>query len=206
MILALFSLHSSVNDRRDSVSIATDRFRMTNHNTAHHSRNDANIRAINQTLNMAILPNQCECSIPDGGYCNRHHIEKTAHFVLLCHTRPEYFQAWELGIGPRQRAPIAEVPVAIRKPRPGAELQKIIAWWQKRFPWFDLSEKPGCNCGSVRAWMDSIGPDGCEKKIEQILDKLQAEAKKRKLTIPFQRTWARMMVKSAIRRARKNTR
>jgi hypothetical protein len=44
--------------------------------------------------------------------------------------------------------------------------------------------------------------DGCEKRIEKILDKLAEEARNRKLSVPFQRFWAERMVKQAIRRAR----
>lgn len=144
--------------------------------------------------------NGCKCIIPNGGFCPRHKVEKTARDVWLCQNKPHYWRAWEGG--PLQHRTTVAVHPSI--PRPGAELQKIIAWWQKRFPWFDLSEHKDCTCASVSKWMNTLGPDGCEKKIEQILDRLEAEAKKRKLTIPFQRTWARMMVKSAIRRSRKN--
>ena len=44
----------------------------------------------------------CECDIPDGGYCQRHDVQKTAHWVMLCRTRPEYFRLWEDNQGPGQ--------------------------------------------------------------------------------------------------------
>lgn len=183
--------------------MATDRFTTMNHSTEHQSRNDANTRATNQTLNFMAVPNRCECTIPAGGYCTRHKIEKTAHFVWLCHTRGEYFRAWEEGRGPRQRKPIGEVPILPPRPKPGTELKHIIEWWQKRFPWFDLSEHADCGCHTVAKWMNSLGPDGCEKKLEQILYRLESEAKKRHLSIPFRRFWAKRMVKLAIRRSRR---
>ena len=43
----------------------------------------------------------CECTEP--GFCKRHGVEKPAHFVRLCQTRPSYFNAWEEGKGPRQQ-------------------------------------------------------------------------------------------------------
>lgn len=51
--------------------------------------------------------------------------------------------------------------------------------------------------------MDAWGPDGCETHLEKIVDHLEREAKKRKLPIPFRRTLARLLVRRAIRKARK---
>jgi hypothetical protein len=51
--------------------------------------------------------------------------------------------------------------------------------------------------------MNSWGPDGCERCLDKIVDHLEKEAKKRKLPIPFRRTLARLLVKRAIRLARK---
>ena len=49
----------------------------------------------------------CGCKIPDASdgwvWCERHKVKKTAHWVRLCQTRPEYFRAWEEGRGPGQR-------------------------------------------------------------------------------------------------------
>jgi hypothetical protein len=49
--------------------------------------------------------------------------------------------------------------------------------------------------------MDENGPDWCEENLETIVGWLQEEAKRRKL--PFVRTGARLLVRYAIRRARK---
>lgn len=38
---------------------------------------------------------QCDCTIPDGGYCERHRMQKTPALVRLCQTRPDYFALWE---------------------------------------------------------------------------------------------------------------
>jgi hypothetical protein len=86
--------------------------------------------------------------------------------------------------------------------KPGNELKRIIAGWQKIFPWFNLKPTDSCNCDETATWMNRIGPDGCEQNLDLILDKLETEAKKRNLSIPFQRFWAKRMVKQAIRRAR----
>ena len=40
---------------------------------------------------------ECECKIPNGGFCERHRFEKYAHLVVLCNQRGSYWQAWEKG-------------------------------------------------------------------------------------------------------------
>lgn len=39
--------------------------------------------------------NDCQCNIPDGGYCERHLMRKTKHLVNLCRTNEGYFKIWE---------------------------------------------------------------------------------------------------------------
>jgi hypothetical protein len=86
---------------------------------------------------------------------------------------------------------------------PGTELRRIIASWQKRFPWLSLSATPGCGCGSTARQMDAWGPSKCAAKIDVLVAKLEAEAAKRRLTVPFRKTAARLLIKQAIRRARR---
>jgi hypothetical protein len=50
--------------------------------------------------------------------------------------------------------------------------------------------------------MDERGCDWCEKNIEQIIDWLEEEAKRRKL--PFARVGGKILVQRAIRNARRN--
>jgi glycosyltransferase involved in cell wall biosynthesis len=58
---------------------------------------------------------RCECTIPGGGFCDRHGVDKSAHWVGLCQGRKlAYWRAWELGIGPGQRQ-------AARMPAPQRE-------------------------------------------------------------------------------------
>ena len=47
----------------------------------------------------------CKTCDSAGGFCEPHQVEKTAHLVHLCNTRPEYLRAWNEGRGPRQRKP-----------------------------------------------------------------------------------------------------
>jgi hypothetical protein len=141
---------------------------------------------------------RCECTIPEGGFCERHGIYKSPGWVRLCNTRADYRKAWDEGRGPGQ----PRTTVDQKRGGPGTELKRIIAAWQKRFKWFDLSPRKGCQCEAMATWMDRLGPDGCEKNIDKILDKLEEEARKRKLTVPFRRLMAKKMVRRAIRLSR----
>jgi hypothetical protein len=55
---------------------------------------------------VIITPSACQCNIQntkDGwAWCERHKVKKTAHWVRLCQTRFDYWQAWEEGRGPGQ--------------------------------------------------------------------------------------------------------
>ena len=48
-------------------------------------------------------------------------------------------------------------------------------------------------------WMDNLGPDGCEQRLNQIVSRLAAMLPR----VPCRRLIARRMVKQAIRRARR---
>jgi len=51
---------------------------------------------------------QCECQGP--GYCARHKVRKNELLFKLCQQRPDYFQAWEEGRGPRQLTSYNKIP------------------------------------------------------------------------------------------------
>lgn len=149
------------------------------------------------------MTEQCsECPVmgPDERsiLCPRHGIKKYRHWVDLCRQRGDYWDAWEAGRGPGQfdgSPPLAGGP--------GTELKRLIAYCAKRLPWWDMAPKKGCRCEATAIWMDELGCDGCEAKIEKILDKLMDEAKERKIKFPFQRVAAKKLIRHAIRRARK---
>ena len=86
---------------------------------------------------------------------------------------------------------------------PGTELKHIIARCQKLLPWWDMQPHKGCGCNDTARWMDQLGPDGCEERITAIVKRLKNEARKRKITFPFQGWAAEKMVRWAIKRARK---
>ena len=88
-------------------------------------------------------------------------------------------------------------------PGPGTHLSRLIARFQRLLPWWDMQPHSGCGCNDTARWMDQLGPDGCEAHLEEIVDRLEAEASKREITFPFRRAAAVRLVRWAIRRARK---
>lgn len=79
----------------------------------------------------------------------------------------------------------------------GTEIKKLLSR-------IGIKADSGCKCSDRSRhidYMESIEPGWAEKNIEQIVDWMQEEAKKRKL--PFVRAGAKFLVKLAIRRAKK---
>jgi hypothetical protein len=85
---------------------------------------------------------------------------------------------------------VQEIPVV----GPGTELKLLLRK-------FFIREKPGCGCDEYAEMMNIAGPDWCKEHFEEIVDRLEREAKKRRL--PFVRTLGRIVVHRAIRNARK---
>ncbi len=145
----------------------------------------------------------CECEIPTDGkrsmFCQRHGCKKYRQDVKNCQNYWDYFRAYEEGMGARQQPkqdpgePPKPVPLG---EGPGTELIVVLGWlWIKSIP--------GCGCKKMARLMNRWGPDGCRqpKRMKAILDKMEIEAKKRKL--PFVRPAAKRLVGIAIRRAEK---
>lgn len=79
---------------------------------------------------------------------------------------------------------------------PGTELSKLL----KRF---GIEPTPTCACRAKAAEMDALGPDECEKpeRIAEVVAVMRAEAEARGL--PFLDIAGQMLVKRAIKNARK---
>jgi hypothetical protein len=84
----------------------------------------------------------------------------------------------------------------VRKGGPGTELARLL----KRF---GIEPTPTCLCRAKAAEMDAWGPDECEKpeQMEEVISVMREEAKARGL--PFLDAAGRLLVKRAIRNARK---
>ena len=75
---------------------------------------------------------------------------------------------------------------------PGTELKKILSWFVKPIP--------TCPCHARMRTMNEWGPDGCQARIETILDWLKDSAEKQRL--PFIRPIVAIIVQKAISNAR----
>jgi len=81
---------------------------------------------------------------------------------------------------------------------PGTELKRLLAGWP-----FYITSTPDCSCNRVAAEMDKWGPDQCEQpeRMDYIVAAMRENAAKRGL--PFVDAAGRMLVRRAIRNARR---
>lgn len=77
---------------------------------------------------------------------------------------------------------------------PGTELKKLLKLIR-------ITATPNCSCNARARTMDQMGCDWCEANIDMIVGWLREEAGRRKL--PFVDAAGRMLVRRAIRNARK---
>lgn len=135
--------------------------------------------------------NDCKCNIPNGGWCERHQMQKNAHWVQLCQTNPTYWQAWEEGRGAGRRL---AAPPRVFKGGPGTELHKKLAQC-------GIHATATCKCRSRVKVMDRWGADVCRERVDEIVGWMKGEAKERGLR--FNRRLAKLLVLHCIRVARK---
>ena len=81
---------------------------------------------------------------------------------------------------------------------PGSELKRLLAGWP-----FRITASPDCSCNARAAEMDRQGCEWVEANLGTVVGWLRDEATKRGL--PFVDLAGRMLVKQAIKRARKAT-
>lgn len=89
-----------------------------------------------------------------------------------------------------------------RKPAPricgvGCHLARLLSW-------FGVRDDGRCGCAQHAAQMDALGPDGCEREIEQIMGWLREAAAKRLPLVPWVDGPARLLVHQAIAAARRD--
>ena len=115
------------------------------------------------------------------------------HHAMLCRTDDRYRRYYLNGEAAPRRPPPSG---------PGTELLKILRAPFKLLEWLPFTKFGGCagRCVAYAAKMDAWGVAGCRKRLEEIVDHLEAEAKKEGL--PFSRRGARLLVRLAIRRAK----
>lgn len=80
---------------------------------------------------------------------------------------------------------------------PGTHLKNMLAWFNIK------AKEKGCKCAHMEKKMNQNGPQWCRDHMQEIVDHLAKEAKKRKL--PFVRLAAEKLVRMAIRKAEKDS-
>lgn len=80
---------------------------------------------------------------------------------------------------------------------PGAELKRLLAGWP-----FYIASTASCPCSAYARQMDEWGCDECEGRLDEIVSHLREQAAARGL--PFIDAAGRMLVRRAIKNARKN--
>ena len=119
-------------------------------------------------------------------------VSKDGDKITVDVDHPAYPKTPKPGVTP----PAKERPLP-PPPGPGTELKALL----KKV---GIVASPGCSCNKraqVMDEMESKEPGWCETNLETICDWLQEEATKRKL--PFVRMAAKILVRQAIRNARK---
>ena len=87
-----------------------------------------------------------------------------------------------------------DCPAAPRKIcGPGCQLKRTLEWW-------GIRDDGQCGCTEYAAQLDQWGPDGCIRRIEEIVQHLREAAAKRGL--PFLATAARIAIGRAVEAAR----
>lgn len=76
---------------------------------------------------------------------------------------------------------------------PGTELKALLGR-------IGIRSTPTCSCNAHAREMDHWGPDECERRLDEIVERLREQAASRRL--PFSGILARQLVRLAIRRAR----
>lgn len=101
-----------------------------------------------------------DCKGP--GWCERHKVDKPAHWVHLCQTRPDYRAAWEAGRGPGQARTATEMRVTRAKNGLGDSVEsmlKTLGITPERYvevkQMFGLP--PTCGCAKRKEWLNKVG-------------------------------------------------
>lgn len=126
--------------------------------------------------------------------CGRVVRKATGVIVANCKNRPTLNGTGSDVLAVAEIATEAQRPASIHGP--GAELKKLLSR-------VGITASPDCSCNARARLMDERGIEWCEQNIDEIVGWLREEAAKRGL--PFIDMAGRMLVKRAIKNARKAT-
>ena len=158
----------------------------------------------------------CVCEKP--GMCERHGIVKHQRLWELCRCDRNYFAAWEKGEGILQNVEWMKEKTRRLKEKhakeeqngehlqggPGTELLKLLDKPIKILGFLFRIDLSKCDCRRYARQMDEWGVVGCRRRILEIVDHLQRQAKRQRML--FNRRVARILIRRAIRRAEKKER
>ncbi len=148
----------------------------------------------------------CNCTGP--GFCKTHnrHMSDVRHNE--CKNKPGYFEVFqEAKDGPKQNTEATfnsfnrkTVEQQIGK-GPGTELILLLA--SPMLKRLGIKVTTGCKCLRHARMMNEQGPDWCVKNIEVVTGWLKDEYNHQRIRIPFLKSVTVIMIRTAIKRARK---
>jgi hypothetical protein len=137
---------------------------------------------------------------PGMKFAIKNFIRKNPEWFVAYHTEDQYgFTVLSKLPEDKPETPIRIWSLSDNEGQPcgtGTELKKLLESW-------GIQSNPTCGCNAKAAEMNAKGPDWCEENIEEIIDFLKAQAESRKLGHLFFRPAVRLLVRQAIKRARK---
>lgn len=117
-----------------------------------------------------------------------------------CFVKHLYGDVWEVDVThpayPHARGPEPEVQPAPIGEGPGTELKKLLSR-------FGLGANEGCACSSRAKTMNELGTEWVSNNVDTVVGWLREEAMRRRM--PFVRAIARLLVKWAVRNARRSS-
>jgi hypothetical protein len=127
-------------------------------------------------------------------------IKKNPNWFISYHSQDQYgYTVLTCVEDERPETPIVIWPKSDDEGLPcgvGQSLKKILKF-------FGIEASATCACNAYAAKMDALGPDGCEAIMDEILDWLHEQAKARSLEKFYYRPAVKIMVRQAIKKARK---
>lgn len=108
------------------------------------------------------------CPIAEGGYCERHGVNKTKEWVQLCRRKPKYWRAWEVGRGIGQMASQELIPH-------NSHIGDLI---ERRLEAWGMHPVPGCQCPLLK-WAMNVAPaDEVLSELSKWVSALKKSAKR----------------------------
>lgn len=141
----------------------------------------------------------CSCPKPEAKvfFCPHHQRKMTLHLWELCRTGEKWYDSFDNQGNPNGSA--STLSVERMDEGPGTELLKLLDKPIKILGFILRIKLEDCECEAYARKMNAWGVVGCRRRILEIVDRLQRQAKRVKM--PFNRPAAKALVNLAIERA-----